>query len=474
MDFDHQIFVSPFSWRYGSQAMRLIWSENNKRRLMRQVWLALATAQHSAGLVSKGQLEELRQHVDDVDIDRALFFERELRHDVMAEIKTYAEQCPKAGGIIHWGATSADITDNVDVLRMRQALQLLEEQLQKLLDNFARRIAETAGQPVIAFTHIQPAEPTTLGYRLAIYAQDFLDDYLAIRSLAQGLKGKGFKGAVGSQASFEQLLQGTGISPGEMESKAMSILELPYYQVTTQTYPRKQDLRVLQTLAGLAATLHKFALDLRLLQSPLAGEWSEPFASGQVGSSAMPFKRNPVLSENICSLARFVAGMPAIAWDNASQAMLERSLDDSANRRLILPQTFLATDEMLLKSNRLLTGLAFDVRAMAANMDLYGPFAASERILMALVSAGANRQEAHEWIRQASNQAWEVVRTGGSNPLGQFLASDERIADFLTSDQIASLMAGGDYVGTSSARAREVAQQISDILGSPLRRHSQS
>jgi len=182
----------------------------------------------------------------------------------------------------------------------------------------------------------------------------------------------------------------------------------------------------------------------------------------------MPFKRNPVLSENICSLARFVAGLPAVAWDNASQAMLERSLDDSANRRFILPQAFLATEEMLLKSNRVLNGMAFDDQAMAANIEFYGPFAASERILMALVSAGANRQEAHEWIRQASIQAWEVVRTGGDNPLGKLLAGDERITEFLALDQIASLMEGSDYLGTSADRARILAQQIGEILSSRL------
>lgn len=269
MNFDHQTFISPFTWRYGSPEMRHIWSEVHKRRLMRQVWVALATAQHQAGLVTAAQLADLRQHVDDVDLARALVIEQETRHDVMAEIRTYAEQCPAGGGIIHWGATSADITDNVDALRLRESAQLLEQQLARLLDHLASKIEATAHLPTMAHTHIQPAEPTTLGYRFAVYAQDFLHDLQALRQLIGNLRGKGLKGAVGTQASYQELLQGTGMDPAGMEAIAMAELDLPYFPIATQTYTRQQDLRIQQVLAGIAASAHKFAFDFRVLQSPL-------------------------------------------------------------------------------------------------------------------------------------------------------------------------------------------------------------
>lgn len=462
MTFTHDSFISPFSWRYGSDVMRQIWSERYKRRLMRRVWLALATAQQQAGLVTEAQLADLKAHADQVDIDRALEIEKETRHDVMAEIRTFAEQCKIGGGIIHWGATSADITDNVDVLRLREAAVLLQDQLKRLLTHLAERIEETAALPTMAHTHIQPAEPTTLGYRFAVYAQDLLEDYKNLQSLISNLKGKGLKGAVGTQAAYAELLRDTSMSAEEMEAVAMAQLELPYFPIATQTYTRQQDLRVQQVLAGIAASLHKFALDFRLLQSPPFGEWAEPFGKKQVGSSAMPFKRNPINAENICSLARYVAGLPAVAWDNASQAILERSLDDSANRRIFQAEGFLATDEMLRRTTRLVAGMVIDEQAIARNMATYGPFAATERVLMALVAAGASRQAGHEWIREASLQAWAALREGAANPLLSLLLADERIGRFLTPVQVKDLMAGGGYVGTAVTRARTFAQIIKD------------
>ena len=266
---------------------------------MRRVWVALATAQHEAGLVTAAQLADLQSQMDHIDIARALDIEKETRHDVMAEIRTFAEQCPVGGGIIHWGATSADITDNVDVLRLRDAAAILLDRLRDLLLALAERIEVTAHLPVMAHTHIQPAEPTTLGYRFAVYAQDLLDDYHDLERLFHTLRGKGLKGAVGTQASYQEMLVGTGVSAETMEAAAMQILTLPYFPIATQTYTRQQDLRVQQTLAGIAASLHKFALDFRILQSPPFGEWAEPFGQKQVGSSAMPFKRNPINTENI-------------------------------------------------------------------------------------------------------------------------------------------------------------------------------
>ncbi len=465
MSFSHNRYISPFSWRYGSVVMRQIWSEQHKRQLMRRVWVALATAQHRAGLVTAVQLQDLQAHIDDIDIERALQIEKETRHDVMAEIRTYAEQCQIGGGIIHWGATSADITDNVDVLRLREAAVLLQAELETLLGHFVVRIRETAVIPTMAHTHIQPAEPTTLGYRFAVYAQDLLNDYSRLRRLIAELKGKGLKGAVGTQAAFAELLHNNKMSPQEMEAIAMAELNLPFFPIATQTYTRQQDLRIQQILASIAASLHKFAMDFRILQSPPFGEWAEPFGKKQVGSSAMPFKRNPINMENICSLARYVAGLPAVAWDNASQAILERSLDDSANRRIFQAEGFLAVDEMLRRAARIVAQMVIDETAVSRNISIYGPFAATERVLMALVAAGASRQDGHEWIREASLQAWATMREGEANPLTQRLLTDERIGRFLDELQVRELMDAGGYVGTAVTRALAFADGVEEAIG---------
>ena len=460
MSFNHHTYISPFTWRYGSPEMRQIWSEYHKRQLMRQVWLALAAAQHKAGLVSLAQLSDLQAHANDIDIERAQAIEQETRHDVMAEIRTFAEQCPVGGGIIHWGATSADITDNVDVLRMREAAVLLQTRLRALLLLLADRIEETAVLPTMAHTHIQPAEPTTLGYRFAVYAQDLLEDDKALQSLIANLRGKGLKGAVGTQAAYDELLQGSDMSAQEMEALAMGELNLPVFPIATQTYTRQQDLRVMQVLAGIAASLHKFALDFRVLQSPPFGEWAEPFGKKQVGSSAMPFKRNPINSENICSLARYVAALPAVAWDNAGQAILERSLDDSANRRIFVAEGFLAADELIRRAARLVREMVVDETAVSRNMAIYGPFAATERVLMALVAVGGSRQDGHEWIRALSLQAWAVLREGRPNPLIELMANDARLTRFLPVDRIRALMDATAHTGTAAERALAMAEVI--------------
>lgn len=466
--FDYDTYISPFTWRYASEEMRQIWSEEHRRRLMRRIWVSLAAAQERAGLVTAEQLDDLRSQVENVDIERAMEVERELHHDVMAEIHVFSEQAPLGGPILHWGATSADIIDNADVLRQREALQLLLRRLEQLLLAFADKIELTANLPVMGHTHIQPAEPTTEGYRFAVYAQDLLENGKNLRLFCSSLRGKGMKGAVGTQASFQELLAGTGMTALEMEAFSMEILDLPYFPIATQTYTRQQDLTITQLLASLAASLHKFALDFRILQSPPFGEWAEPFGKKQVGSSAMPFKRNPINTENICSLARFVAAMPEVMWDNASQAILERSLDDSANRRIVLAEGFLASDEMLRRAVRIVRDIRIDELAIARNMAVYGPFAAAERILMALVAAGADRQEAHEWLRQNSLQAWQHVREGGQNSLQELVSGDARIGEYLTAQQIAGLMDVSSHTGTASARATAFAQEVRTFVADTL------
>ena len=460
MTFSHDTFISPFTWRYASEEMRFIWSEQNKRQEMRRVWVALAKAQHAAGLVTAAQVADLEAHVSEIDIPRALEIEKETRHDVMAEIRAYAEQCPVGGGIIHWGATSADVNDNVYALRMQASMRLLQGKLATLLQTVADRIERTADLPVMAFTHIQPAEPTTLGYRFAVYGQDLLEDWSDLTRMLHKLRGKGYKGAVGTQASYEDLLQGSGMTPEEMEKIAMAELGVGYFPIATQTYTRQQDTRLMNVLAGLAASLHKWALDFRVLQTPSFGEWAEPFGKKQIGSSAMPFKRNPINTENICSLARSLAALPAVAWDNASQAILERSLDDSANRRIFMAEGFLIADELLRRANRIMKEMVINEPAISRNMSTYGPFAATERVLMAVVGRGASRQEGHEWLRAASLQAWTAVQNGDANPLTELLAQDESILAYLSAEEVYNLMSAEAHVGTAPQRARQMAEMI--------------
>ncbi len=464
--FDHETYLSPFTWRYGSESMRRVWSEVHKRRLLRRVWVALAAAQQEAGLVTAQQVEDLRAHQDEIDIDRAAEIEREIRHDLMAEVRTYAEQCPVGGGIIHLGATSMDISDNVEVLRLREALDLVLSSLEGLLRVLSEAVVAHADEVCMAFTHIQPAEPTTVGYRLAQYAQDLLMDYEALSYVHQHLRGKGIKGAVGTSASYAVLLEGTGTTPAMLEQRVMAQLGLPAFPVATQVYPRKQDWMVLNALAGLAGSLYKFAFDLRLLQSPPIGEWSEPFGEQQVGSSAMPFKRNPIRAENIDSLARYVAALPRVAWDNAAHSLLERTLDDSGNRRAVLPSAFLAVDELLTTAQRIVEGLCIYPAAIERNLSQYGDFAATERVLMALVGAGANRQEMHELIREYAMEAWQAVQAGqGENPLPRLLSQDARVRAYLPEKDVLDLFDVRTHVGDAPARARGLAQEVLSVLG---------
>ena len=458
--FSHETYLSPLTWRYGSDEMRRIWSEAEKRRQLRRFWVALAEAQQEAGLVTAEQAAELRAHQDDIDIARASEIEREIRHDLMAEIRTFAEQCPVGGAIIHLGATSMDVLDNVDALRLRQALDLLLVRLQRTLSILAARIEAEAATPAMAFTHIQPAEPTTIGYRLAQYGQDLLADYVELSRARSMVRGKGLKGAVGTSASYTQLLEGNDWSARQLEERVMAKLGLDAFEAATQTYPRKQDWLVLNALAGLCGSLHKFAFDLRILQSPPFGEWSEPFGAKQVGSSAMPFKRNPIVAENIDSLTRLVAALPRIAWDNAALSLLERTLDDSANRRFVLPEAFLVTDEVLVRAERLMEGMQFWSQPIARNLRDYGVFSATERVLMVAVQAGGDRQELHEVIREHSLTAWAALAQGQPNPLPQLLAADPRITRLVDAASVPSLLDATAHVGDAEERARRVAASI--------------
>ena len=478
--YTYETYLSPLTWRYGSERMRHVWSEAHKRRVWRRLWVALAEAQAEMGLVTPEQAADLRAHADEVDVARSLEIEAEIKHDLMSEIRAFAEICPVGGGIIHAGATSMDIKDNAEVLLLRDALDLLLGRLRSLLGDLAGLIEARAAQPCMGYTHLQPAEPTTVGYRLAQYGFDLLVDLQELQRVRQGLRAKGFRGAVGTAASYAQLLEERGapaagkdadeplqIQPGAeaaqaLDASIMARLDLETFPVVTQTYPRKQDWLVLNGLAGLGGSLYKFAFDLRLLQSQPFGEWSEPFGRQQVGSSTMAFKRNPENAETMDSLARLLATLPRVAWDNAAHSLLERTLDDSGNRRLVLPEAFLLADELLRRASYILGGLAIHDAGVARQLQAYGPFAASERLLMELVKAGADRQEMHEVIRRHSLAAWQVVARDplAANPLPDLLAGDPGILAYLAADRVQELLDAAGYVGDAPLRARELAARL--------------
>ncbi len=459
-------FSSVFYARYGSPAMREAFSERNARLSMRTVWCALATAQGKAGIFSKDELADVLAHCDKIDVARSLEIEKETDHDVVAEIRCFSEQCRKGGKKIHLGATSEDILGNAQILQQKQALAIIKARIIEVLGSLARIIEENAGKPCMAYTHIQPAEPTTIGYRFSIYAQDLLSDLETIDALEKNLKGKGFKGAVGTSASYVEVLKGSKLSPGQMEEYAMKQLGLNAFEVSTQTYPRKQDYQLLCALAQASQSLSKMALDFRILQSPLFGELSEPFGKKQVGSSAMPFKRNPIASEKICSLARFVQAMPQTAIENASNAILERTLDDSANRRIAIPEAFLALDEMLLTANKVLSGLVINYDKIGKNFSDYSQFSGTEKLLAELGRRGADRQQMHEVIREACMKAWEAVKVGKPNPLADVLRYDGRITKYVKAVEVPALLDASTHTGLAKEKALGMARKINSVVAS--------
>ncbi|KKS81679.1 MAG: Adenylosuccinate lyase [Candidatus Gottesmanbacteria bacterium GW2011_GWC1_43_10] len=457
-------YVSPLSWRYGSNEMRRIFSEENKYRLWRKIWVNLAKIQYEAGLVSKEELVDLVANENDLDIPRILEIEMETRHDVMAAIKEFAEKAKVGGGKIHLGATSMDVVDNADMIRTKEALILVEQNLKKLLAIFLEQIEKYARLPCIGFTHIQPAEPTTVGYRLAFYAQDLLTDISLLQSIKVLVKAKGFKGAVGTRASYTALLKGNKLTADMLDKMVMKSLGLESDLVTTQVYSRKYDYLVLTLLASIASSCAKFAGDLRILQSPPLGEWSEPFGKKQVGSSAMPFKKNPVNSEKICSLARFVGALPPVALENATLSYLERTLDDSANKRIIMAESFIAVDEILLITQKVISGLVVNKERVAFNLNQYGPFAATEVILVEAVKNGGDRQKLHELLRELSLEAWSDIGQGEKNPLPQMLMENHELHKYLTKSQIEGLLDVSNHIGDAPQRALELVGKIKKML----------
>lgn len=447
-------YQSPFSWRYGSTQMRTLFSETYKYQLWRKIWIALAKAEHKAGLVSQQELQDLITHQNDIDIERILEIERETHHDVVAAIKEFSEKCKVGGGKIHFGATSMDIVDNAEMLKMKEGLTVIQQRLKTVIHGFTNQIKPMIDVPCMGYTHLQPAEPTTVGYRLAFYLQDLLTDWETLVFTLKTIKAKGMKGAVGTRASYLE------ISSHPLDELVMKELNEEAALIASQVYTRKYDYLVATTLASIGSSCAKFASDVRILQAPLFGEWSEPFGKKQVGSSAMPFKRNPINSEKICSLSRYVNQQPAILLENATLSHLERTLDDSANRRIIIAEIFLAIDEVLQTTEKIIKGLVFHRERIAFNLSQFGPFAASEPLLIALVKKGADRQEMHELLRTIAMKAWQEVQQGKPNAMVDLVSSDKKIKTFLTEKAIKTFLDVSNHVGDASKRVKLLLKKI--------------
>jgi len=418
-------YVSPLSTRYASPAMQALWSERRRIGLWRRLWLALMEGQRELGLaIPADALEQLRAHLDDADLDRAAEHEKRLRHDVMAHIHHLGEQAPAARGHLHLGATSAFVTDNADLLVMRESLQLLLGRLQAVLVALGKVARRYRALPCLAYTHFQPAQLTTVGKRITLWMQDFVLDAEEVLHRLDTLQFRGVKGTTGTQASFLELFDGDHDKVAELDravGRKMGFARV--FAVTGQTYPRKQDAQVLAALSGIATSAAKFATDLRLLQHE--GEILEPFESDQVGSSAMAYKRNPMRAERITGLARFVIELEGNAWHTASEQWLERTLDDSANRRLVLPEAFLASDAILVLVTNVAAGLEVREAVIARHVAAQLPFLATERLLMRGVKAGGDRQRLHEVIRTHSLAiAQAMAEQGVANDLLERLAKD--------------------------------------------------
>ena len=439
-------YVSPFSERYASKEMQYIFSPDMKFKTWRKLWIALAEVERELGLnITEEQINELKEHQDDINYDVAKAREKECRHDVMSHVYAYGVQCPKAKGIIHLGATSCYVGDNTDVIIMTEALKLVKKKLVNVIDELGRFAMEYKDMPTLAFTHFQPAQPTTVGKRATLWMQELVLDLEDLDFVLENMKLLGSKGTTGTQASFLELFDGDYDKVNKVDP--MIAKKLGYKEcmaVSGQTYSRKVDTRVINVLAGIAASAHKFSNDIRLLQH--LKEVEEPFEKTQIGSSAMAYKRNPMRSERIASLSRYVmvdALNPAIT--SATQ-WFERTLDDSANKRLSVPEGFLAIDGILDLCLNVVDGLVVYPKVIEKHMMAELPFMATENIMMDAVKAGGDRQELHERIRVLSMEAGKHVKEEGKeNNLLELIAADP--AFNMTLEELQKSMEPSRYVG---------------------------
>lgn len=426
---EQNTYQNPLISRYASNEMATIWGSQKKFSTWRRLWIALAESEQMLGLdITDNQIDQLRQHMDDIDFDAARVHEKRLRHDVMAHVHTYSDQCPDAAPIIHLGATSCFVTDNTDVILLRESLELVAKRLAIVIGQLGRFSEQFRDLPCLGFTHLQPAQPTTVGKRACLWNYDLVMDLEELEHRIGTLKARGAKGTTGTQASFLKLFDGDHQKVEQLDNEiARRIGFEQSYAVTGQTYPRKVDAQVIDVLSGIAQSTHKIATDLRLLAN--RKEIEEPFEKDQIGSSAMAYKRNPMRSERVCSLARFVISLQSSPAQTLATQWMERTLDDSANRRLVLPQAFLAIDAILILMQNITSGLVVYPKVIEKNLLSELPFMATENILMAAVANGGNRQELHEVIRKHSIEAGaQVKEQGAENDLIDRLKSENAFA----------------------------------------------
>jgi adenylosuccinate lyase len=459
----HDEYQNPLITRYASKDLVRLWSPQTIHSTWRRLWVALAEAEHELGLaVSAEQVAALRAAVDTIDFAKAAQYERELRHDVMAHVHAYGDQCPTARGIIHLGATSCYVTDNTDLILFRESMHLVRARLVALIDRLAGFASRHRDLACLAYTHLQPAQPTTVGKRAALWCYDLVLDLEEIEHRLATLRFRGAKGTTGTQASFLQLFGGDHAKVEALDrlvSRKMGFDAVA--PVTGQTYSRKVDSQVLAALSGIAQSAHKAGTDLRLLQS--FKEIEEPFEEKQIGSSAMAYKRNPMRAERMCSLARFVISLSSSAEQTAAVQWMERTLDDSANRRLTLPQAFLGIDSVLILYRNIAEGLVVYPQVIARRLSAELPFMATENILMAAVAAGGDRQDLHERIRVHSQEAArEVKEFGRENDLIARLARDPAFARV----KLDSVLSTGNYVGRAPQQVDAFVKEVVD----PIRR----
>jgi adenylosuccinate lyase len=454
-------YRSPLGSRYASRAMQRLWADPHRIGLWRRIWLALAESEKELGLdISAKALAEMRANLDSADLDKAAAYEREFRHDVMAHIHHFGDQAPAAKPIIHLGATSAFVTDNADVLLVREGLRLLLGRLLGVLASLERFARANAALPCLAYTHFQPAQLTTVGKRATLWMQDFALDVEELVHRLETLRLRGCKGTTGTQASFLELFKGDHSKVRDLERRIAAKVGVPrVYPVTGQTYSRKGDSVILDALSGIAQSAAKMANDLRLLQHE--GELLEPFEKDQIGSSAMAYKRNPMRAERIGGLARFVISLSANTAHTAATQWLERTLDDSANRRLTLPEAFLASDAILILVGNIAAGLEVRESTIRQHVDEQMPFMATERWIMLGVEAGGDRQAIHEVIRRTSLATAEAVSRGEPNRLLERLAADHTFAKISTA-RLKNELDPSRYTGRAT-------EQVGEFLDEYLR-----
>ena len=458
-------YRSPLGSRYASPAMQTLWGEAHRIGLWRRLWLALAEAERELGLdIPDAALDEMRAHLDDADLAAAARYERRFRHDVMAHVHAFGEQAPAARPYLHLGATSAFVTDNADLLVMREGLRLLLGRLVAVLDAFRAFAERYAAVPCLAYTHFQPAQLTTVGKRATLWMQDFALDVEEVVRRIEGLRFRGCQGTTGTQASFLELFGGDHAKVRELERLVTAKMGFAaQFAVTGQTYPRKADSQIVDALSGIAQSAAKLANDLRLLQHE--GEILEPFESEQIGSSAMAYKRNPMRAERINALSRFVISLQSNPAHTAATQWLERTLDDSANRRLTLPEAFLATDAILVLATNVAAGLEVREGVIARHVAAQMPFMATERWLMLGVAAGGDRQELHEVVRRHSMTVAEGVAAGEPNDLLARLGGDPGFAA-VPAATLAAELDPARYVGRSPEQVSEfIVEYLEPLLG---------